>query len=187
MSFICDIDPIPVVVKESLLYNDPKKQGYEKAYWIACTTLASRPLFATVHLESGALFSLVPINELFCTKYSQSYYDNDYSPEDLQPYSCLDGNSQYITYKYLKDYDVICKIGETQEAGHYLFTLATEGPGLASDPEQSKTLNIVSLSNGSVAALPNNYLLFTDGYFTDNISATFPPYRRNSHYPTGPS
>lgn len=186
MSFTVDIPSLLVKVDKEFLGIRPElgEDKCENAYLIAVTSIFGRPMFFTVHLESGALFSRLPITAIKCDRFNEIDYRSHLSIEKLQPYSCLNGEIQYISYKHLKDYQVSARIGRRYFCGNYLFTIDYSGKGLTEDPEQFKTHNVVVLSNGSLAALPNNYLLFKDGYFT---KGECPKYRRMIDYWTGPA
>ena len=146
------------------------------------TSKFGRPLLFTVHLESGALFSGLPIDALMCDRYGEADLTSKIIGTELaQPYSCLEGDIQCVQYWYLKDYKVICKVGNQVLNGRYLFTIDYSGDGLADDPEQYKSHNIIVLSNGNMVALPNNMCLFEDGHFTGELKE-FPKYKRNLNY-----
>jgi hypothetical protein len=137
----------------------------------------------TVHLESGAVWSRLPICAFKCDRYGiTTKPDEKIHPKDLQPYSCLDGDIQVISHQYLKDYKVLAKIGSSNLQGRYLFTVDYMGMGLSEDPEQFKTHNVIVLDNGSLAALPNNMLKFQDEHFTTNNGLVFPQYKRSTTY-----
>jgi hypothetical protein len=168
MNFISNVPQIRLVVDNS--YCGVKESSLEEAYLVAVTSIASEPLYFTVHLASGALWQRLPIAAL-CTKSVVEPLEN----EQLQPYSCLGGDIQVIQYDHLKDYRV--KVPSLNLEGTYLFTVDVAGPGLASDPIQHKTHNIIALDNGQLCAMPNNYLIFKDDYFTSNDAPT-PKYSR---------
>lgn len=187
MSFIVNLDPIKVLVKRSFLYQNKEQVGFEEGYLIAVKSQNNRPLMFTVHLESGALFSNITIDQIYCDRYFGPNLSPDpkhFYLEELQPYSCLPGDINVISYIHLKDCSVVTK---ANGVGVYLFTIDYLGQGLSEDPEQIKSHNIIILECGALCALPNNYCLFQDGFFTRNDSATFPPYKRNKKYPYGPA
>lgn len=174
--FICNVPAISVFVSEKFLGSG---DGFEKAYLVAATSIPSRPLFFAVHLESGALWQRVPVSEIFCTRFTEKMVPL-FVCEDLQPYSCLEGQIACISYQHLAHYEVKAKIKDEWVLGNYLFTIDVMGQGLAEDPEQHKTHNIIALKSGQLAALPNNYLLFQDDYFTEEKKNL--GYKRNSKF-----
>lgn len=183
--FTVNIPSLPVLVKRR--YLNPGLEGFEKAYLITATAISGRPLFFGVHLESGALYTRLPITALVCDRYNEDVIHTQYSSlslQDSQPWSCLEGNVQYICYDHLKGSRAMIRIPSTKEKiyGHYLFTIDYEGDGLTEDPGQYKSHNVVALDGGSMVAYPNNYMLFLDDYFTDNEDHKFPDYRRQEKY-----
>jgi hypothetical protein len=166
------------IIKSYLTQDGADAMLTEDAYLISAKCVSGRPILFTVHLESGAVYSSLPIEALRCTKYSEHFvYNSDLKTEELQPFTCLDGPAQLIEYEALKDYQVKTKLGID---GRYLFTIDYAGGGLAEDPEQFKTHNVIVLDSGQLCALPNNYCLFVDKHFTE--TKEFPKYTRSSKY-----
>ena len=186
-TFTVNIPALKVFVRDSLLTANPENKKLTEGYLIAVTSIPYRPLLFTVHLITGAVFSRVPLSALVCKKYNPNMEDPPEMPlEVCQPYVCLEGDIQHISYEYLKDYEVICKLGDKQEYhGRYLFTVDYQSQqGLADDPEQFKTHNIIALDSGQIAALPNNMCLFKDGFFAQGNE--WPKeYRRQKIYQYG--
>lgn len=176
--FYSDIEPFRVLVRRK--YLNPKFDGFEEAYLIGVTALANRPLLFTVHLESGALFSRLPIIALSCTKYGATPTEKEIPINLAQPWSAFDASIQVFTYAHLKDCDVQTKLSGREVFGKYLFTIDYNGHGLAEDPTEYKSHNVCVLEDGNLIAYPNNYLLFTDGFFTE-ING-WPEYRRSDKY-----
>jgi hypothetical protein len=176
--FITNISPIRLFVHQSFLgiQDSPK---LEEAYLIAVTSIPNGPLMFTAHLESGAVWQRLPIEAFWAPSNLYPIVDNKdgvyLSNPELQPFSCLHGKIQAITYEHLREYEVLAKIGDELYSGQYLFTVDVLGEGLASDPVQHKSHNVVVLENGQLAALPNNYVRFMDNYFTKN---ELPRYKR---------
>lgn len=183
MSFVTNLPTIKVQVNRN--YLNKELYGWESAYLVAAHCRNGRPILFTVHLESGALYSGLPIEAVMCDRYegneSFSYDPTLMITETLQPFSCLEGPVQAITYEHLKGCAGQFKIGDTTMPGHYLFTIDYAGSGLAEDPEQYKTHNIIQLDNYHLAALPNNHCLFQDNFFTVNDKG-WPRYARNTKY-----
>lgn len=187
MNFTANLPAIRVLVKNDFLMKG--NNGYQYGYLVAVTSIPSRPLLFTVHLDSGALYSRLPINALLCPRFDEAddptYPTSPYSLESLQPYSALEGSIQVITYDFLKDSDAIANIDGLDVAGRYLFTIDVMGPGLSEDPEQFKTFNVIALSNNQLAALPNNMLYFPNGFSADD-NGWPTDIRRNTRYWQGP-
>lgn len=186
--FVQNTPAIKVQVNNKFL-NEELKSGYTEGYLISVTSIYGRPLFFTVHLETGALFSRLPITALFCDRFhtlrtKPFQYDLGW----LQPYSCLEGDINVIEYAHLKNCQVVGKFGYgSEKEGFYLFTVEVIGKGLTEDPEQHKSHNIIVIEDGQLAALPNNKLLFPDQFFTeidsnDRGDKIWPKYKRNKKY-----
>ena len=66
---------------------------------------------------------------------------------------------------------------------NYLFTINYQGDGIAEDPEQYKTHNIVVLNNGQLAAVPNNIMKAKDNWFSTDKKMKYA--RIKKHYFAG--
>lgn len=154
-----------------------------EANLIAVTSIPNGILAFTVHLETGAVWSRLPINALFIRRFSANATPSVMLLDRAQPYSCIEGAITAIAHPYLKNYEIKAAIGgdrNQQRSGHYLFTVDYLGTGLAEDPVQFKTHNICALDTGELIAYPNNYLLFPDSYFT--VSESVPAYKRQDKF-----
>jgi hypothetical protein len=176
MKFVANTPTIKVLAKKEFL-TQGKEIGLEEAYLVGVKSTNNGPIHFTVHLESGAIFSSLPITALLCDKYNKNISPFNIPLEKAQPYSCLDGEINVIQYDYFKNYTI-----ETKNfgSGVYLFTIDYRGNGLSDDPEQFKTHNIIALDSGDLVALPNNEILAVDDHFTK--SNGFPAYKRNNKY-----
>lgn len=164
-------------------YLDPANAGVEKAYLVGITIQKGMPLQFTVHLQSGALYSRLPIEALYSTKFN-GRLDHEFDTSSLQPWSCLSDQGQYYVIDHLRDYKMRVNIRGKEYPANYLATVDYFGDGLAADLEQFKTHNLVVLPNCQIAALPNNNCLFIDEYFTD--ANNWPKYfRQSKHYFVG--
>lgn len=167
------------VPSQYLGYKDQNQ--LKKAYLMAVDSRTSMALSFTVYLETGAIWSGLPIEAIRMDKYNKINLKVQFSNDLLQPFSCLSDDASIIEYSLLKNAKVSCKgLGP----GHYLFTISYRNKGLAEDPEQNKTHNIICLDNGQLAALPNNNLIVKDNWFSDeNQKEELKNYKRNSkHY-----
>lgn len=180
MNFSADLPTILIKVNNHYLTNG-KSLGFTEGYLISVKAQSNKPLLFTVHLETGALWSGLPIEALRCEKFEILNNKVLFATEKLQPYSCLEGDIQVIQHKYLKNYPGIFKVGSIEMAGYYLFTIDYCGEGLSDDPTQFKTHNIIQLENGQLAALPNNYCKFLDNHFVDKKKEyQLSSYKRNT-------
>ncbi|MCA2654529.1 hypothetical protein [Microcystis sp. M061S2] len=166
---IIDVPRIKLLVDRSFL--GPKLKGYENAYLYSVTGIINRPLLFNVHLESGALFSRLPIHALFTKPAPKPPPLNI-----LMPWGVIGNKIQCIEHEYLKNYEVLTSLG----TGRYLFTIDQFDGGFSEDPEQHKTMNIIAIDDGWLAALPNNMCRFLDRHFTNHELPT--AYERQSAY-----
>jgi hypothetical protein len=178
--FTVNLPSIRVKVRNSFL--NEQMSGFTEAYLVAVTSINTRPLFFTVHLETGAVWSRLPIHAIYCERYGE--ISNITLPLPLgvaQPYSCLPGSINVITYEHLKHCRVKVKCTDKIERnGTYLFTVDVNGDGLAEDPTQHKTHNVIVLDSGQLITYPNNMILFTDEFFTE--ANGWPNYRRTDKF-----
>lgn len=170
------LNPLKILIKQNYLQKDSENHSFVEAYLMAVDLRPNKAMLFTVYTEHGAIYSGLPLEALlfFIPEIDDPY---TYSNEDLQPYSCLEGPCQVIEYDLLKNAELTAKIGEEKVNALYLFTISYHGEGLASDPEQNKTHNIVALYNGQLAAIPNNHCLFRDNWFA-GVPAAWPKYNR---------
>lgn len=167
------------------LAKHPELPALADAYLVAVTAQAGRPLLFTILLENGALFSGLPITALFCEKHDARIpaTPQTLSLAEAQPWSCLEGPAQIVEYELLLDSRVWVRTPRFENRNcFYLFTIDYHGEGLAQDPEQSKSHNILVSEKGELLAMPNNYCLFQNEWFTGGREA-FPTWlRRQSAY-----
>lgn len=146
--------------------------SFVEAYFLRVKAVPYRALQFTVYTEHGAIYSHLPIEAIFHTPEKPNHILKN---EELQPYSCLEGPVEVFKYSLLDNVECETKLGLN---GSYWFTIDYHGDGLAFDPEQTKTHNIIALENGQLAALPNNYIVFSDNWFADRKDQTMFPYKR---------
>lgn len=172
--------PLPAlksfVPKEYL--TDGQEVGWVEAYLMAIDARNGQALRFTVLLESGGIWSGLPIEAIYVPyngDFSEVEKQKGHSTEVLQPFSCLEGPVSFIAYQILKDAEVETPLGP----GQYLFTINYEGLGLAEDPEQYKTHNVITLySSGQLCAMPNNMIKVKNNWFTNESDTS--DYRRTS-------
>lgn len=180
MSFIENTPSIKVKVPNK--YLGMKDEGSTSGYLSTVKSVDGNALLFSVYLSSGALFSNLPIEALWCDKYSEINFESELKNPELQPYSCLDGDIDVIEISLLKHCNVLCKINGEELNGTYLFTVDYNGNDLADSPEQRKSHNIIVLRSGQLCALPNNHCLFLNDSLSDNEGAEWPRYRRIDKY-----
>lgn len=153
-----------------------------EAYLLAVDCRTNDRIRFTVFLQSGAIWSGLPIEAIWCSRFGDIDTSKKLTTDELQPYSCLEAPAVVFSYKALKHANMLVKgLG----AANYLFTINYQGEGFAEDPEQSKTHNIVVLEHGQLGAFPNNYLLVDEPWFTEKSETA--DYRRDAkfYFPQG--
>lgn len=164
-----DCPYLKCLVRKEYLHDFELGLGeYEEAYAFAVTGIINRPLLFTVHLESGAVYSRLPIQALVT-----SACEDSYTLEQLMPYGVIGNRIEVVQHAYLKQYEVTTPLGD----GVYQFTVDQFDGGFSEDPVQHKTMNVVALHSGHIGAWPNNMCRFLDGHFTVNMEVG---YRRQS-------
>lgn len=148
-------------------------EGWEECYVFAVTTLLNRPLLFTAHLESGAVYSRLPL-----VAFSPIPEGHKMDKRDCDPWGSISPVNQVIRFDYLKDYAVLRNRENPEDTeGRYLFSIDAISEGYAEDPEQHKILHVVEFDD-HYAALPNNMIHFPDTHFTTKIRR----YKRNTKY-----
>lgn len=153
---------IKVIVLNEYL-TDFKEKGQTEGYLLAVDCRPGSIIKFTVYLQSGAIWSGLPIEALFCDKFSKITFKKIKKTKELQPFSCTEGPISIVSYPLIKNANLNTKLGPA----NYLFTINYEGEGLSEDPEQYKTHNIVVLKSGQLSALPNNFISVLDNWFSE--------------------
>ncbi len=182
MSFIINTPTISVKVPNRYLTQDSTDDTLTSGYLTAVKSVDGNCLMFTVILECGAMYSNLPIEAIYCDRYGEINPESSFNTQQLQPYSCLDGNINIVEYSVARHSEMLVKIAGLDVAARYLFTIDYNGTDLADDPEQRKTHNIVCLISGQLAALPNNKCLFTNKSLTKVDG--WPKLRRTNKYYT---
>lgn len=167
------------VVNRFIIKDEPP--GVTEAYAYSITVLPNRPIFFNVHTVHGALYSRLPLYALRSRNIEQPEGELP-GRHFLEPWGSLGTKANVLQHVYLKDYNALLHRYDADPfiKGRYLFSIDFSEGGFAEDPEQHKTLHLISLETGQYALLPNNELLFKDDHFTDSNEP--PSYKRNSTY-----
>lgn len=149
-----------------------------EAYLMAVDCRPSDRIRFTVLLSSGGVWSGLPIEALLCDRFGARFTTTPeiYPTETLQPYTCLEGPYNIVEYSLLKNAKL-----DFGAKGNYLFTINYEGAGLAEDPEQYKTHNIIVGELGHLYAFPNNYFRVINNWFGSDVEE-IKEYRRDSKF-----
>lgn len=170
-----NLPAIKIIVDKRYLTNF-KEQAPVQGYLLAADCRPNDIIRFTVFLESGAVWSGLPLEAIYCDKYGINTELAAFTTDILQPFTCLEGPYSFIAYDLIKNAELETKLG----LAYYLFTINYEGQGLAEDPEQYKTHNIIVLENGQLAALPNNYIKVKDAWLSGQD--TTEGYSRSNKY-----
>lgn len=175
---LINLPTFEVLVDNTFLTNNAVS-GFTNGYIVAARCIKSRPILFTVHLQNGALYAGLPINALYGLNSSKHI---QLSVQEAQPWSCLESPANALILTHLKDYDVQVFSPDYMDAGRYLFTIDYSGEGLAQDPEQHKSHNIIATEDGPLVAMPNNYCVFTDQYSTCETALPLKSLKRQKNY-----
>ena len=100
MSFIINTPTIPVRVFNQ--YLGLSKAGSTLGYLSNVKSVDGNALMFSVYLETGAMFSNLPIEAIHCDKYPVRNDSLFLNTKELQPYSCLDGDIDIIEISLLR-------------------------------------------------------------------------------------
>lgn len=168
---------IKVLVHKSFLTAGVETE-FVDAYLMGIDARPNHHIRFTVYLSSGAVWSGLPIEAVYCDRFNPINVTAVLETSKLQPFSCLEGPASVITYSLLKNAKLETSLGPA----NYLFTVNYQGEGLAEDPEQYKTHNIVVLTSGQLAALPNNQMRVLDNWFASSQANATANYKRSNKF-----
>lgn len=137
--------------------------GVTKGIWHGIYCKPDQTLLTHILLESGAHWSGIPIHAISTT----NNFTYDY--KQLMPWSGMGENIETVFFKYLEGLsaEVLYPIKST---GRHTGIMIDWSDGYSKYPQEHKPLNLIELSNGQFALLPNNYVIYQDKHFT-SISA----------------
>jgi hypothetical protein len=182
MSNNANLPPIRVgVIKSFLGIAEP---GFEKGHLVSVRSMLNQALQFSVLLDSGALYTGLPINSL-CHYIKRSDVVSPLYLKEAQAYDCIGNDIEILTIQSLlymnctvkpwSDHDIIW-------SGVYLFTIDfVDSTGLSRHPEQWKQFHCIALDNGNIVAYPQYRLRFQDGAFCPDIDKPMPKYGYNTN------
>lgn len=141
------------------------RTGVEEAYAFAIQSHPGRALAFHVMLQSGAHYRGVPIHAIALRPGAIGR-----ALQDCQMWDCFSSRPVVTVFQYLKDHAAIACTAAGRMDATYLFTVdwlpdSPERPGFLACPEQTKCAHVLAMSDGNLAALPTNRVLWKDGYF----------------------
>jgi hypothetical protein len=160
-----------VLVKNKFLYDLDNVEGFTEAYLFGVKSEHQRALCFHGMLKTGAHWRGLPLHALW---WKEPETDHEYSLEHLQLWDCFTEKIQVIQWDYLASHECECFL-RTKDgvSGTYLFTIewlkdSNPDTSFTGIPEQNKCAHVIALSNGQIAALPTNRILFKDAFFVGN-------------------
>lgn len=170
---IKDCPPIQVKVLQSYLYQN-YAEGYENGTLIALRVQQNQAFQFTVLLESGALFTGIPI-DCICG----AHRDALLPLEIAQAYDSIGEDIEIIEHQILRLMNCSVKLNNNKFLyGQYLFTVEFRTSGLARHPEQWKQFHIISTEKGFVV-YPQYRIIFKDDALCPLNKQPLPKYREN--------
>lgn len=174
-----NIPPISCYVRNEYLYNFECDKG-ELTECVAFSVKSpkSHALFFQIMTDVGALYDKIPIGAL-CTKKESPHFPT----EVLQLWDCPSYHFTAVQFSYLvnKKPQTILR-DKSKHTGTYLFTLDWAGDTHLDDsfaehwPEH-KSMHILELENGCLAAQPNNRILWADPSWIHSPYEKVPDYK----------
>ena len=162
-----NLEPLQVKVLGSYLGID---KTYENGTLVSVRALMNQALQFSVLLESGALYTGIPVN-MICSPSAECRLNIS----EAQMYDNIGNDIQAITFNLLRYMPCTVKtdLGNIVN-GKYLFTIDFVGDGLSRHPTQWKQFHCISTPIGWMI-YPQYRVKFTD-------EALCPDYEEPSHY-----
>lgn len=165
-----NLPPLQIRVDNKYLTG---KSGFEEGILVGLRCLQNQAMQFTVLLESGALYTGLPISAL-----SQEGFGLDLNV--AQAYDNIGSSFDIITYDLIRyAHCTILDFNKKIHKGKYLFTVEfNDNNGLARHPVQWKQFHVISTEKG-LMAYPQYRLKFIDDALCPNHKKDFPKYKFN--------
>lgn len=173
---IKDCPPIQVNVSSKYLFQDQCAQGCENGTLIGVRVQQNQAFQFTVLLESGALFTGIPISAIAGIGKQPVL-----SLHEAQAYDAIGDDIEVIEHQSLRLMNCSVKTYSDPERiinGIYLFTIEFRNSGLARHPEQWKQFHVISTELGLIA-YPQYRIIFKDGALCPDHKRPIPKYIAN--------
>lgn len=138
------------------------KRGFEPVIWFGLVSFPSRAWGCTVMTEEGAVYRNLPPHAIAFRKDPTPGWSLDHA----QRWDCYGTDFAVLEYPTLAELHCRVRTCGLVFPGSYLFTVAPVGDAYSNSPEQAKEFTFVELTNGRLAIMPTNNVLFTDASFT---------------------
>lgn len=175
MTSNANLPALQVYVSNSFL--NAKADGCEAGTLISVRAQQNQALQFSVLLESGALYTGLPINAL-----SRQAIFNPVALSKAQAYDAISSNIEVITLETLRHMKcTYLPFGEkTPLEALYLFTIDFVETGLARHPIQWKQFHVLEdASTGILVIYPQYRIQFKDGALCPNGNKPLPEYKFN--------
>lgn len=137
--------------------------GTTQGIWHSVYSREYQTLMTHVMLESGAHWTGLPIHALSTTN------DFTWDRGQLMPWTAMGKCIETFHAKYLEGLE--CEVFKPfQSVGRHTGIIIDWSDGYSRYPSEHKPLNVIQLGNGQFAFLPNNFVVYNDKHFTNDIS-----------------
>ena len=166
---VCDAPLLRVWVRKEFLYNFEKGHGeLIGGNWISIRANKHEALLFETLLDDGSMFDKLPLEAFVtCEDAEIRYKQHELALWDIDTWWITQ-----ISKASLRHMDCFVRIGKDMVPGQYLttidqFDVLGEVPTTcASQPAEHKTVNLILLDHGQIAAAPNNRCLWSDPSMT---------------------
>lgn len=134
-------------------------KGVTPALWHAVYSREDQIIMSHVLLETGAHWTGLPLHAISSTK------DFSYTEHDLMPWSCMGTHIDVTHLQYLEGLPVTTRL-PIKTTGRHTGIMIDWLDGYSRYAQEHKPLNMIHLTNGQFALLPNNFITCTDKHFT---------------------
>lgn len=129
--------------------------GVTKAIWHGVYSREYQLMMCHVFLETGAHWSGLPLHAISKTEDFSTPIDK------LMPWGCMGEDMETFYFTFLEGLEGMYGSEPCRHTG----IMIDWKDGYSRYPQEHKPLNLVEISNGQYALLPNNYLLFSEKHF----------------------
>ena len=138
-------------------------EGVTPAIWHSSYCREYQTLMCHVFLESGAHWSGLPLHAVSTT------LDFSLEREQLMPWAAMGDDMDVFHAKYLEGLE--CEtIKPIKSFGRHTGMMFDWVDGYSRYPSEHKPLNLIELKNGQFTLLPNNFVLYKDKHFTNEVA-----------------
>lgn len=172
MSSNANLPPLQVWVHKDFLETES-----EHGTLISVRAQMNQALQFSVLLESGALYTGLPINAI-----GVKPFNNPYELQVAQAYDCISSNIEVIILEPLRDMKcTFLPFGHhAPQPAYYKFTIDFVETGLARHPTQWKQFHVLADESGRLVTYPQYRIQFKDSALCPNSKDKLPNYKYNT-------